>query len=207
MKSIARLAILGATFAVWAPFASSATLLYGSLNTVGSASYNYPPNTFTVTSGGSAMLDLVAPGSTSGTTAGIVTGPPASGTLAAFYPSASVTDYSFSTASISAATPTPILSFGNGTDTVTFFATSKGPFTPTSIPSTEGALVLYGFLSDAGPSYTNNLSAELDIAANGIGNNFTEDLIAPTPEPSSLMLFGTGLVSTAGVILRRRRCA
>ncbi|GAC1416756.1 MAG: hypothetical protein NVS9B15_21240 [Acidobacteriaceae bacterium] len=205
MKSIARLAILGATFVASAPFASSATLLYGSLNTVGSSTYNFPPSTFTVTPTGSATLDLVTPGSTIGTTTGIVTGPPAKGNLAAFYPSATVTDYSFSTATISSATPTPILSFANATDAVTFFATSTGPFTPTSIPSTQGALVLFGFLSSVGPSYTGNPSVELDIAANGIGNNFTEDLIAPAPEPNTLMLLGTGLISTAGVILRRKR--
>lgn len=207
MKLFAKLAVLGAASIAAIPFASASSIISGRINTAGSASYTFPPETFTVSSTGAATLNLVIPTTTTGSNAGVVTGPAASGTLAAFYPSAVVTDFSFSTSTISASTPTLILSLANATDTVQFFATSTGPFTQTSLPSTEGALVLYGFLADVGPSFTTNQFAELDIAANGIGNNFTEDLIAPiasTPEPSSLMMLGTGLLSAGGLMFRRR---
>ena len=40
----------------------------------------------------------------------------------------------------------------------------------------------------------------------GSPEGITEDLVAtPTPEPSSLMLLGSGLVSAAGLLVRRRR--
>lgn len=204
MKSITTLAFFATALVAAVPFASSSTLIEGQLNTVGSATYGVPTNMLTVTSAGSATLDLVTPGITTGTNPGIVTGPPATGSLAAFYPSATVVDYSFDTATISSATPTKILSFANGTDTITFFATSIGAFTATSM-STEGAIILFGYLSATGPNFTSNPFAELDIAANGIGNNFTEDLAAHAPEPSSLVLLGSGLMGAAGAVLRRNR--
>ena len=88
------------------------------------------------------------------------------GTLANFFPAGiAVTDYSFSTSTIAAATPTEIWSISNGTDTIGFFATSTGAFTPTDLPTTEGTLVLYGYLADFGVELRKTIyGAELDIA-------------------------------------------
>jgi hypothetical protein len=207
LKSTTNIAVFAAAFVAAVPFASSSTLIYGHLNTVGYATYSDVPNMLTVTSAGSAALNLDNSLVPLPTNVGLVTGPPATGSLGAFFPSDVVIDYSFSTSTISSATPTKILSLSNGTDAISFLATSVAGYTATDLPITEGAIMLYGFLSASGPDYISNQDATLDIAANGIGNNFTADLTAPAPEPSSLVLMGTGLMGTAGAILRRLRKA
>lgn len=208
MKYFARFAVLGAALVLAAPLASATTLLYGHINTSGAADFNYAPATLMVDGSGHAVLNLQNPASPV-PTIGAVTGPAAYGTLAAFFGTPmgtgiTVTDYSFDTADL-AWGPVKIMSLANGTDVITFFATSEMAFTASN-PSTEGAVTLLGYLSETGPSYSSiTYGAVLDIAANGIGNNFTEDLSAQAPEPSSLVLLGSGLVSAGGMLVRRRK--
>jgi hypothetical protein len=199
MHHFARFVVLGAALIAAAPLASATTMLYGSINTYGNATFNPPPSALTVDSTGHAVLTL--PDSNLGGTMG----PAPLGTLAAFA-GGSVVDYSFDTANISAATPVKIISLNNGIDTISFFATGMGAFTPSNLPSTEGAINLTGYIYDEGGTYsTITFAAALNLTAAGAGNNFTEDLSAATPEPSSLLLLGTGLVTAGGTLLRRSR--
>ena len=50
----------------------------------------------------------------------------------------------------------------------------------------------------------NNLSVQPGFT-NDISGVITEKSMAVTPEPNSLMLLGTGFVSAAGMLMRRRK--
>lgn len=208
-----KFAVLGTVFAASVPCAFGASIpLYGYLNTAGGATFGNPGNATPVVFATSSNLTLGGP-----LAPGLLTPPPASGSLADFAASTYTINYdSFSTSSIAGAGPTgiPILTIYDtgaasasnpaGGDALTFFATSFGSVTPSGA-STEGTVNLYGYFTDGGV-FTNS-TGEVDFSANGLNNNFTEDLIAnqppAIPEPSSILMLGTGMIGAAGMIRRK----
>jgi hypothetical protein len=151
-------------------------------------------------------IDLSGPGTFSGGiyTPGVANPPLAqydvtleTGVFTTFYDATPVF-YAFNTAALST---TPLFSVENlaGTEILTFIATSQ-----TILNSTQ---ILFG-----GNFYLNGVafsSAIMGFSENPLGTSGTEDAItiAPAPEPSSLILMGTGLLGTAGMFFRRRKTA
>jgi len=92
-----------------------------------------------------------------------------------------------------------------GTDTLYFVATSSGPLGASS-PSSNGSVDLYGYFYDSSSLYANT-SGIVDVSSNGSAAlaGFTEDAFASAPEPSSLVLLGTGLFGASALFFRRQR--
>ncbi|GAC1416762.1 MAG: hypothetical protein NVSMB62_06770 [Acidobacteriaceae bacterium] len=199
MINFAKLAALGAVLAVTAPFASAAPLLTGEIGFTDSpAGYTMSGGVFTLTSvyyGPEAPLPVQPADS-------------------AFVPELGYYFLSpvlnlFNTGSPSG---TPIFSgtspVNTPPDTVTFTATS---FTTPMVDSASGQITftIYGSFTDSLGliAQTNGYDSVTLNPSTGSTGVLSENLFAVTPEPSSLMLLGTGLMSAGGMLLRRKNNA
>ena len=189
MNNLRTLALLGAVLVTFASVASATPVPFtGEIVLSGYGAYSQ--------SGGVATLSLPNDGRNEYNFA--------SPTLGNFLPGV-ITFDAFSTASISTATPVPIFSILFGTDTLYFVATSSGPLGASS-PSSNGSVDLYGYFYDSSSLYANT-SGIVDVSSNGSAAlaGFTEDAFASAPEPSSLVLLGTGLFGASALFFRRQR--
>lgn len=195
MKHIGKILVLGAAAVLAAPIAH-ATSINANFGVSGPATYTYVdsnnasfafsnPGRFT-TNGGST----ISPYFSVNNTITFQTAPFSLGPIG--------TTKSFGTTGVEIATST------HSGETLKFYVTS---YTADYI-GTAGAVVEgTGYFTETGVTNYTPSSAVFSFEPSVVPGSmtFTANTNTVTPEPSSLMLLGSGLVSAAGMLIRRRR--
>ncbi len=209
MKNLGKLALLGAALAVSASSAFATSISAGMQNVaIGSiSSTSYTTGTLVGTSSGT----FVAPGIDYVAT---YTESVYKGGTGATCPSC--LDFAFTVTDVSGSSleSTSIFNFAGFTSNV-FYVGGTGPAITTANDNLSGTTIQF-LLTNLAPGqsssfvdFTNALSFTTGniSSQNGIAGNSPDLAPANTPEPNSLMLLGTGLVSAAGMMFRRRVAA
>jgi hypothetical protein len=208
MKNFGKLALLGAALAVSATYASATGIpLSGSVDTGGTS---IPQANLAVTS--SSLAFNAAAGITLAASSGVYQvgagNTPCTDGVSNLCDivTGAITYYSFNTSTITSSGTEIFSALASGSNPAWEFVATGYNTLLTTTASNKGSVILTGYMEDTSNSaYATDFSAYLDFEENGSGNNFTEDIVAATPEPNSLMLLGTGLLSGAGMLMRRRR--
>jgi hypothetical protein len=119
---------------------------------------------------------------------------------------------SFKFTSVTAGTPLEFYEIISGSDTLKFYLTSLAHFTGSG--SAPGTLTGSGYITVTGITGDIPVFFSLTNTTKGTGAKlFTTDLTtddpitADAPEPSSLVLLGSGVMGVAGTMFRKRRAA